>query len=207
MVDTHDLLRSNEYTDNAGGSGERQDGFKENVETPSVWDERRPSIRIFVLKDSPWGARATGVAPRIKLIWNSTWRMGGRPCRSLGNTYGNSLTTGISSSMTNYRYWLLIASSGWPFVFAVLGQMAHLVASITLNSARSCVMQGAFLTQGTVSNIPIIFSWSGSISPEGFLSSVLLWLVIIITVVGVGVMVIVVIIESYSVIKLSFVIT
>ncbi|GJZ90340.1 hypothetical protein Tco_0662267 [Tanacetum coccineum] len=89
---------------------------------------------------------------------------------------------------------------------AVLGQIAHLVTSITLNSARSCVMQSAFLTQGTVSNIPIVFSWSDSIRPEGFLSSILLWLVIIVAVVGVGVTVVVVV-ESSSVIKLSFVIT
>ncbi|GJV67114.1 hypothetical protein Tco_1482623 [Tanacetum coccineum] len=61
-----------------------------------------------------------------------------------------------------------ITSSGWPFVSAVLGQMAHLVASITLNSARS-------------------------------------YLMIIVAVVGVGVMVVVV--ESSSVIKLSFMIT
>ncbi|GKB94576.1 hypothetical protein Tco_0980713, partial [Tanacetum coccineum] len=99
-----------------------------------------------------------------------------------------------------------ISSSGWPFVSIVLGQMAHLVASITLNSARSCVMQSAFLTQRTVSNIPIVFSWSDSIRPEGFLSSVLLWLVIIVAVVGVGVMVVVVV-ESSFVVKLSFVIT
>ncbi|GKC52050.1 putative reverse transcriptase domain-containing protein [Tanacetum coccineum] len=95
-----------------------------------------------------------------------------------------------------------------------LGQMAQLVASITLNSARSCVMESAFLTQGTVSNIPIVFNWSNSIRPEGFLSSVLLWLVIIVVVVGVGVMVVIVIIivvvvvvESSSVVKLSFMIT
>ncbi|GKE83269.1 hypothetical protein Tco_1553269 [Tanacetum coccineum] len=95
-----------------------------------------------------------------------------------------------------------------------LSQMAHLVANITLNSTRSCVMQSAFLTQGTVSSISIIFSWGGNISPEGFLSSVLLWLVIIIAVVSVGVTVVVVIIvvvvvvvESSSVVKLSFVIT
>ncbi|GJS04775.1 hypothetical protein Tco_0321283 [Tanacetum coccineum] len=81
--------------------------------------------------------------------------------------------------------------------------MAYLVACITLDSARSYVMQSAFLTQGTVSNIPIIFSWGGSISPEGFQSSVLLWLVIIVAVVGVGVMVVVVV-ESSSVVKLSF---
>ncbi|GJY91186.1 hypothetical protein Tco_0506382 [Tanacetum coccineum] len=84
--------------------------------------------------------------------------------------------------------------------------VAHLVTSITLNSARSCVMQSAFLTQGTVSNIPIVFSWSDSIRPEGFLSSVLLWLVIIVAVVGVDVTVVVVV-ESSSVVKLSFVIT
>ncbi|GKF43939.1 hypothetical protein Tco_0130491 [Tanacetum coccineum] len=85
-----------------------------------------------------------------------------------------------------------------------LGQMAHLVTSITLNSARSCVMQSAFLTQGTVSNISIIFSWGGSMSPAGFLSSVLLWLVIIVAVVGVTV---VVVVESSSVVKLLFMIT
>ncbi|GKC45744.1 hypothetical protein Tco_1063466, partial [Tanacetum coccineum] len=137
-------------------------------------------------------ARAISAVLGIKSIWNSTWRMGGRPGRSSGKTSGNSLTTGISS---------------------VLGQMAHLVSSITLNSARSCVMQSVFLTQGTVSNIPIVFSWGGSISPEGFLSSVLLWLVIIVAVVGVDVMVVVVIVlvvvvvESSYVVKLSFVIT
>ncbi|GKF25946.1 hypothetical protein Tco_0081840, partial [Tanacetum coccineum] len=99
-----------------------------------------------------------------------------------------------------------ITSSGWPFVSAVLGQIAHLVTSITLNNARSCVMQSVFLTRGTVSNIPIVFYWSDSIRPEGFLSSVLLWLVIIVAVVGVGVMVVVVV-GSSSVVKLSFVIT
>ncbi|GJY06831.1 hypothetical protein Tco_0373885 [Tanacetum coccineum] len=108
--------------------------------------------------------------------------------------------------MTNYRYCLLIASSGWSFVSAVFGQMAHLVTSITLDSARSIVMQGAFLKQGTVSNIPIVFSWSSSISPEGFLSSIMLWLVIIVVVVGAGVTVVVVV-ESSSVVKLSFMIT
>ncbi|GKE30277.1 hypothetical protein Tco_1445661 [Tanacetum coccineum] len=101
--------------------------------------------------------------------------------------------------MANYRYWLLIASRGWPFVSVVLGQMAYLVASITLDSARFCVMQGAFLTQGTVSSIPTILSWSGSISPEGFLSSVLLWLVIIVVIVGVGVTVVVVIVETFAI--------
>ncbi|GJU83153.1 hypothetical protein Tco_1285518 [Tanacetum coccineum] len=74
------------------------------------------------------------------------------------------------------------------------------------DNARSCVMQSAFLAQGTISNIPIVFSWSDNIRPEGFLSSVLLWLVIIVAVVGVDVTVVVVI-ESSSVVKLLFVIT
>ncbi|GKD84117.1 hypothetical protein Tco_1350956, partial [Tanacetum coccineum] len=59
----------------------------------------------------------------------------------------------------------------WPLVSAVLSQMAHLVASITLNSTRS-----------------------GSIRFDSFLPSVLLWLVIIVVVVGVGVMVVVVVV-------------
>ncbi|GJS64636.1 hypothetical protein Tco_0679200 [Tanacetum coccineum] len=94
-----------------------------------------------ILYRVPKGALATGVAPGIKSIWNSTWRTGGRP------------------GMTNNGH-----------------------------------------------------CWGGSISPEGFLSSVLLWLVIIVAVVGVGVTVVVVIIvavvvvvESSSVVKLSFV--
>ncbi|GKE35103.1 hypothetical protein Tco_1454425 [Tanacetum coccineum] len=106
----------------------------------------------------------------------------------------------------------IITSSGWPFVSVVLGQIDHLVASITLNSARSYMLQSAFLTQGTVSSIPIVFSWGGSISTKDFLSFVLLWLVIIIVVVGVMVVVviivaIVVVVKSSSVVKLSFVIT
>ncbi|GJV64708.1 hypothetical protein Tco_1475536 [Tanacetum coccineum] len=64
----------------------------------------------------------------------------------------------IARCMANYQYWLLIASSSWSFVSAVPSQMTHLDASITLDSARSCVMQGAFLTQGTVSSIPTVLS-------------------------------------------------
>nr|GEW36926.1 hypothetical protein [Tanacetum cinerariifolium] len=66
--------------------------------------------------------------------------------------------------------------------------------------------QSEFLTQGTVSIIPIVFSWSGSISSNSFLPSVLLWLVIIVAVISVHVTVVVVV-ESSFVIKLSFVIT
>ncbi|GKC57711.1 hypothetical protein Tco_1085309, partial [Tanacetum coccineum] len=83
-----------------------------------------------------------------------------------------------------------ITSSGWSFVSVVLGQMPHLVASITLNSARSYVMQSAFLTQRTISSILIVFSGSDNIRPEGFLSPILLWLVIIVAVVGIGVIVV-----------------
>ncbi|GJY65014.1 hypothetical protein Tco_0466474 [Tanacetum coccineum] len=59
--------------------------------------------------------------------------------------------------------------------------------TVILSVDRLFQWLSAFLTQGTVSSISIIFSWGGSISPEGFLSSVLLWLVIIVAVVGVGV--------------------
>nr|GEU65610.1 hypothetical protein [Tanacetum cinerariifolium] len=75
-----------------------------------------------------------------------------------------------------------IASGGWPFVSVVPGQMTHLVASMTLDSARSCVMQGAFLTQGKAFSILSVFIWGGSISPDGFLPSILLLGVIIVAV-------------------------
>ncbi|GKA32408.1 hypothetical protein Tco_0718775 [Tanacetum coccineum] len=62
------------------------------------------------------------------------------------------------------------------------------------------LFMSAFLTQGTISSKSIIFSWGGSISPEGFLSSFLLWLVICVAVVGVGVTVVVVIIVAVVVV-------
>ncbi|GKD70375.1 hypothetical protein Tco_1324465, partial [Tanacetum coccineum] len=37
-----------------------------------------------------YGARATGAAPGIKLIWNYTGRVRGRPDKSSGNTSGKS---------------------------------------------------------------------------------------------------------------------
>nr|GFC70525.1 hypothetical protein [Tanacetum cinerariifolium] len=46
-----------------------------------------------------YGARATGAAPRIRSIWNSTDRAGGRPGKSLGNTSEKSWTIGLSSSL------------------------------------------------------------------------------------------------------------
>ncbi|GKD64980.1 hypothetical protein Tco_1307088 [Tanacetum coccineum] len=70
----------------------------------------------------------------------------------------------------------------------------------------------AFLTQRKASSIPTIFSWGGSIRPEGFMSSVLL-LAIIIIVVAIVVLVVVdaiirvaVVVSVPSIIKLSFVI-
>ncbi|GKA10334.1 hypothetical protein Tco_0689767 [Tanacetum coccineum] len=87
--------------------------------------------------------------------------------------------------------------------FAILGQMTYPVASLTLDSAGSYVMQGAPFTQGTIPSIPI----GGSISPEGFLPSILLLVVIIVTVVVVIVILIVVVVDDVSLIlKLSFVI-
>ncbi|GJR92787.1 hypothetical protein Tco_0264961 [Tanacetum coccineum] len=128
-------------------------------------------------------ARATSAALRIKSIWNSTWKTGGRPGRSSGKTSENSLTT-------------------------VPSQMTRLVASLTLDGARSYVMQGAFLIQGKASSIPTIFSWGGSISPNSFLPSILLLLVIFVAVVIVVVMVVLVVVvgDGSSIIKLLFVI-
>ncbi|GJS16609.1 hypothetical protein Tco_0411081 [Tanacetum coccineum] len=94
---------------------------------------------------------------------------------------------------------------------SLIGKRSISKGQVTVTGSRLLLVAGplflqflsAFLTQGTVSNIPIVFSWSDSIRPEGFLSSVLLWLVIIVAVVGVGVTVVVVV-ESSSVVKLSF---
>ncbi|GJX61113.1 hypothetical protein Tco_0294013 [Tanacetum coccineum] len=58
-------------------------------------------------------------------------------------------------------------------VFLVLGQMPNLVASLTLDSTRTYVMQGAPFTQETVSSIPV----GGSMSPEGFLLPVMMLVV------------------------------
>ncbi|GJU20462.1 hypothetical protein Tco_1153804 [Tanacetum coccineum] len=101
----------------------------------------------------------------------------------------------------------LVASSGWPFVSVVPGQITYLVSSLTLDSTGSCVMQGTFLIQGKASSIPTIFSWDGSISPDSFLPSIMLLLVIIVAVaIVVKVVLVVVVGEGSSIIKLSFVI-
>ncbi|GJV23613.1 hypothetical protein Tco_1376308 [Tanacetum coccineum] len=45
----------------------------------------------------------------------------------------------------------VVASRGWSFASAVLGPMTHLIASTTLASANSGVMQGASCTQRKIS--------------------------------------------------------
>ncbi|GJY15965.1 DNA helicase, partial [Tanacetum coccineum] len=75
-----------------------------------------------------------------------------------------------TADIINSKVLAMVVSSGSSFVSVVPGQMTHPVASPTLDSARSYVMQGAPFTQGTISSIPI----GGNISPEGFLSSILL---------------------------------
>nr|GEZ15464.1 hypothetical protein [Tanacetum cinerariifolium] len=79
--------------------------------------------------------------------------------------------------------------------------MTHLVTSLTPDSARSCVMQGAFLPQRKVSNVPFVFSLGGSISHEGFLPSILLFVIVVVAIIEV-----VVIVVISAIIKLSFVI-
>nr|GEV65318.1 reverse transcriptase domain-containing protein [Tanacetum cinerariifolium] len=80
-----------------------------------------------------------------------------------------------------------IDSSGWSFVFKVLGQMTYLVASLTLDSANSCVMQGASCTQRKISMIVVIVA--------------IVRVVIVVVIIGV-----VVFSDVSSVLKLSFLI-
>ncbi|GJU65050.1 hypothetical protein Tco_1246885 [Tanacetum coccineum] len=77
----------------------------------------------------------------------------------------------------------------------VSGQMTHFVASPTLDSANSYVMQGASCTQRKVSMVSF-----GRISPNSFLSSILLVVVIIVTVVIVMVILIVVVVAIVGVV-------
>nr|GEZ36756.1 hypothetical protein [Tanacetum cinerariifolium] len=102
----------------------------------------------------------------------------------------------------------VIDSSGWSFVFAVLGQMTYLVASLTLDSANSCVMQGVSCTQRKVSMVlfstPFVLSWGDSISSDSFLPSILLLVVIIVTVVIVVVILIVVVVAIVGVVIVVF---
>ncbi|GJS91090.1 hypothetical protein Tco_0773726 [Tanacetum coccineum] len=124
--------------------------------------------------------------------------------------FGNSLILDslVDDNLRANRFEILLDEweEGQAWQVTVTGSRLLLVAGPLFLQFLS-----AFLIQGTVSSISIIFSWGGSINPEGFLSSILLWLVIILAVVGVGVTVVVVIIvavvvvvESSSVVKLSF---
>ncbi|GJZ04384.1 hypothetical protein Tco_0537659 [Tanacetum coccineum] len=83
-----------------------------------------------------------------------------------------------------------VVSSSWSFGSTVLGQMTYLVASSTLNNARSYVMQGASFTQRTVSSIPI----GGNISPGGFSPSILLVVILVTVVIVVVILVVVVVV-------------
>nr|GEV99346.1 hypothetical protein [Tanacetum cinerariifolium] len=65
----------------------------------------------------------------------------------------------------------------------ILGQVTHLVASLTLDRARSCVMQVTSLAHGKLSNIPTVHCWGNSIGPDSFLPFILLLVVIVVAVV------------------------
>nr|GEU90536.1 hypothetical protein [Tanacetum cinerariifolium] len=93
-----------------------------------------------------------------------------------------------------------IFSRGWSFASVVLDQMTHIVASLTLDSVKSCMIQGASCSQKRVSMVPFVFSipfvlsWDDSISLDSFLPSILLVVVIVITVVIVAVILIFVVV-------------
>nr|GEU81246.1 hypothetical protein [Tanacetum cinerariifolium] len=91
-----------------------------------------------------------------------------------------------------------VVSSGGSFVSAVTGQMTYPVASLTLDSVRSYVMQGASFTQEMISSIPI----GGSISPEVVVVAIV-GVVIVVAIIGV---VVVVSGGVSSILKLSFMI-
>ncbi|GJZ25428.1 hypothetical protein Tco_0569681 [Tanacetum coccineum] len=92
---------------------------------------------------------------------------------------------------------------------SILKRCFNKVWQVTVTGSRLLPLAGPLFLQFSV-------RWptfrGGSISPEGFLSPVVLWLVIIVAVVGVTVVVViivvvVVVVESSYVVKLSFVIT
>nr|GEV24819.1 hypothetical protein [Tanacetum cinerariifolium] len=82
--------------------------------------------------------------------------------------------------------------------------MTYLVASLTLDSANSYVMQGASCIQRKISMVlfstPFVLSWGGSISSDSFLPSILLLVVIVVTVVIVVVILIVVVVAIVRVV-------
>nr|GEY04511.1 hypothetical protein [Tanacetum cinerariifolium] len=65
----------------------------------------------------------------------------------------------------------------------VLGLVAHLVANLTPNTARSCVMYSTSSTHGKVSNIPTVLTWVDNISSDGLLPSILLLVVVIVAII------------------------
>nr|GFB42542.1 hypothetical protein [Tanacetum cinerariifolium] len=84
--------------------------------------------------------------------------------------------------------------------------MTHLSASLTLDSAKSYVMQGASCSQKRVSMVPFVFSipfvlsWGGSMSLDSFLPSILMLVVIVVTVVIVAVILIFVVVAIVTVV-------
>ncbi|GKA76358.1 hypothetical protein Tco_0782819 [Tanacetum coccineum] len=103
------------------------------------------------------GAQATGVVPGIKSIWNYLGRLREGQVRDMdtkllsaqesNNTLARCSSLGILVGGLSALIFIM------PFLSTVLSQMAYFVTSITLDSARSYVMQSAFLTQGTVSSV------------------------------------------------------
>ncbi|GJW66663.1 hypothetical protein Tco_0121087 [Tanacetum coccineum] len=116
------------------------------------------------------------------------------PGRSSGKTSGNSLTTGgiFSIEKRDMDTKLLSApesNNTLARCIVVGGLSSHRFCIMALSlysddNARSCMMQSAFLTQRKASRIPTVLSWSGNISPEGFLSSVPVVVGVIVAVVG-----------------------
>ncbi|GJW78880.1 hypothetical protein Tco_0140562 [Tanacetum coccineum] len=94
------------------------------------------------------------------------------------------------------------------FASTVPGLMTHLVTSMRLDNARSCVMRGTFLTQRKASSILTIFSWGGSISLDDLLPSIRLLFVIIVAVAIVVTVILVAVFvgDGSFIIKLLFVI-
>nr|GFB87238.1 hypothetical protein [Tanacetum cinerariifolium] len=75
-----------------------------------------------------------------------------------------------------------------------LGLVAHFVANMTHNTARSCMMYSTSSTQGKVSSIPTVLSWIDNISSDGFLPFILLVVVIMVPVIVAVVLEIVVVV-------------
>ncbi|GJQ99006.1 MAK10-like protein [Tanacetum coccineum] len=67
-------------------------------------------------------------------------RIGGGDVVRLGAELEKAMGARIAIGITSYGYRLWVVSSSWSFVSAVLGQMTYLVASPTLDSARTYVM-------------------------------------------------------------------